>query len=105
MYSRVLFRKIKHVVSVVVKSTAVDSTTLVPGAIGSVSGIAIGENFSASILARGGVVRASIESAVDPTTDSFRLSTAIPLEAKYAVGVRLLAESTACKIDAIVWAD
>lgn len=99
------FQKIKHVVSGIVSSdsTTVDSTSITPAVIGSVTGRALGDNFNVSIRAFGGLCHASIESTVNPTTDSFRLSTSEFLNMKLSVGLRLIGESTAVGIDAIIW--
>lgn len=107
MYSRGLFKKVRHVVSKVVStdSTTIDSTSLVPAAIGSVTGRLLGQNFSVTVWPMGGPIYASVESTVNPTTDSFRLSTDHPFEVKLNVGLRLLGSSTDVSVKAIVWED
>lgn len=99
------FQRVKHVVSKIVStdSTSVDSTSIAIATVGSVSGIAIGENFNVSLRAWGGLCHASIESTVNPTTDSFRLSTEFFINFKLRIGLRLFGESTAVGIQAIIW--
>jgi len=99
------FRTVKHIVSKIVStdSTSVDSTSIGSTVLGSIIGRALGQNFDLSIKAIGGLCHMTIDSTVNPTTDSLRLSTEYYLNLKCKTGVRLYGASTAVGVNALVW--